>query len=477
MAQPIAPDYGQQFLFPPALEDWVPADHPARFLREFVEQLDLRALGFSVPTTVEGRPPYAPSLLLKIWLYGYFQRIRSTRKLEAACRDHLPLLWLSGLIAPDHNSLWRFWRDNQKALRLVFKQTVQLALRTGSVGLALQALDGTKIQAASSGPSGWSKKYMEELLEQLDAALEQIELKVIEENQPSDAPGYRLPAGLAQRQALRQEIKKGLAQLQADEREHYHSIEPEVRRMKVGDTNRYAYNAQAIADEKAGIIVACEASRQENDIGQLVPMVEQARENLGAAAAPTLTVADSGYGYSCDLQAAQAKGLNVLAPPLPNTNQPKTIPTRANTSRSTPLLKRSSVRKAGRWIMKDTPPRQDSASNVIAVIIGTVRCADNARAILKAGRSKCDRAIQRHKRCNGNWNSRTSAKNGRNAAGSLSHALHNSSSTMAFGAGRFGDWKQSKPSGHSYAPRSTCGCSTKNGRPAQMASLNRSLRR
>jgi transposase len=96
MAQPIAPDYGQQFLFPPGLEDWVPADHPARFLREFVEQLDLSTLGFAMPVAVEGRPPYHPSLLLKIWLYGYYHRIRSTRKLETACREHLSLLWLMG---------------------------------------------------------------------------------------------------------------------------------------------------------------------------------------------------------------------------------------------------------------------------------------------------------------------------------------------------------------------------------------------
>ena len=136
MAQPIAPDYGQQFLFPPALEDWVPVDHPARFLREFVDQLDLTALGFGLPVAVEGRPPYAPSLLLKIWLHGYFHRIRSTRKLETACREQLSLLWLTGLIQPDHNSLWRFWRDHKKALRTLFKQTVQLALQTGCVGLA-----------------------------------------------------------------------------------------------------------------------------------------------------------------------------------------------------------------------------------------------------------------------------------------------------------------------------------------------------
>jgi transposase len=189
MAQPIAPDYGQQFLFPPALEDWVPADHPARFLREFVDQWDLPKLAFVMPGAGEGGPPYAPSLLLKIWLYGYFHRIRSTRKLETACREHLSLLWLTGLIVPDHNSLWRFWSENKKALREVFQQTVTLAVRTGAVGLALQALDGTKMEAAASSPQGWSKAYMEKLLAQLDAALEESELKVVEENAGASGPG------------------------------------------------------------------------------------------------------------------------------------------------------------------------------------------------------------------------------------------------------------------------------------------------
>jgi transposase len=315
MAQPIAPDYGQQFLFPPALEDWVSADHPVRFLREFVDQLDLAALGFAMPTVSEGRPPYHPSLLLKIWLYGYYHRIRSTRKLEMACREHLSLLWLSGLIQPDHNSLWRFWRDHQQALRQVFKQTVQVALRTGAVGLALQALDGTKIQAAGSSPNGWSKEYMEKLLAQLEAALDEHELQVVAENAPVEQAGYRLPAGLAQRQALRDQIKQGLAQLAADGRHHYHPVEPEARRMKVGNTNRYAYNAQAVADAQEGVIVACDVNRQETDAGQLVPMVEQARQNLGVAAQETVTVADSGYGAGLDLQVAERRQMQVLAPP------------------------------------------------------------------------------------------------------------------------------------------------------------------
>lgn len=295
------------------------ADHPARFLREFVDQLDLASLGFAMPVAVEGRPPYHPGLLLKIWLYGYYHRIRSTRKLEVACREQLSLLWLTGLIQPDHNSLWRFWRDNKKALRAIFKQTVQVAVRTGAVGLALQALDGTKIQAAASTPQGWSKQYMEKLLAQLDEALDELELKVVADNADTEAPGYRLPVGLAERQALREQIKTGLAQLAADGRKSYHPVEPEARRMKVGDTNRYAYNAQAVADAQAGVIVACEATRQENDNGQLVPLIQQAREHLGVAAQDTVTLADTGYGAGADLQAAHENQMTVLVPPAEGT--------------------------------------------------------------------------------------------------------------------------------------------------------------
>jgi transposase len=318
MPQPIAPDYGQQFLLPPSIEEWVPPDHPARFIREFVEQLELSALGFEPPACTDGRPPYAPSLLLKIWLYGYLQRIRSTRKLEVACREHLSLLWLTGLIQPDHNSLWRFWRTNQVALRAVFKQTVQLAVRTGCVGLALQALDGTKVAAASSSHTGWTKEQMEKRLAELDEALATTELEIIRENDP-EAPGYRLPAGLTERQALREQIKAGLEQLRADGRQHYHPQEPEARRMKVGQVNRYAYNAQAVSDAQAGIITAAEVTRQETDHGQLVPLITQARENLGVAATPTETLADSGYGAGAELKAAAEAGLPVLVPPLEGT--------------------------------------------------------------------------------------------------------------------------------------------------------------
>src|SRR6202041_639898 len=110
--------------------------------------------------------------------------------------------------------------------------------------------------------------------------------------------------------------KRGLPKRQAAGPNHYPPANPEPRRMKVGDTNRYAYNAQAIADAQDKVIVACAATRQENDTGQLAPMIEQARENLGVAAAETVTIADTGYGSGADLQAASQKQMNVLAPPL-----------------------------------------------------------------------------------------------------------------------------------------------------------------
>lgn len=314
MAQPIAPDYGQQFLLPPALEDWVPKDHPVRFIREFVEQQDLAKLGFAMPISIEGRPAYAPGLLLKIWLYGYHHRIRSTRKLEAACRDQLPLLWLAGMIAPDHNSLWRFWRDNQQALRELFKQSVRLAVNAGLVGLALQAVDGTKIQATASSQKGWSKEGMEKLLAALDAELGEAEKQLENEGLNLEGGAYRLPQELEQKEALRAAVKAGLEQLEQDGRKHYHSKEPEARRMKCEGKKPFAYNAQAVVDQTHGVVVAADITVEETDSNELVGMVEQAQQNTGASSA-VLTVADGSYGSGGQVAEAAQRQLNVLVQP------------------------------------------------------------------------------------------------------------------------------------------------------------------
>jgi transposase len=316
MAKPICADYGQQFLLPPALEDWVPKDHPVRFIREYVDQLNLQEVGFVVPDGSEGRPPYAAGLLLKIWLYGYLHRVRSTRRLEAACREHMALLWLSGMIAPDHNSLWRFWRDNKKGIRQLVKHSAQVALKQGLVGLVLQALDGTKIAAVASGRSGWSKKQMQELLQELDMQLREAEQQIETAGAVEEGTGYRLPDNLQDKQALREAVKAGLKEVQESGRKHYHRHEPDARRMQCDGKNRFGYNAQAVVDQQSGVVMAAEVTVQENDIGQLVPLTQQAKENVqGPSGSNPVTVADSGYGTGADIAAAADKSLNVLVYP------------------------------------------------------------------------------------------------------------------------------------------------------------------
>ncbi|MBV8176378.1 MAG: transposase, partial [Verrucomicrobia bacterium] len=132
-------DYEQLHLLPPSLEDWVGERHPARFIREFVQSLDLAQIGFKEPNPEEGGECYALELLLTVWLYGYFRKTRSTRRLEQACLEEVGFMWLCGLHRPDHNALWRFRKDNKATVRELFKTTVKVALKLDLVALALQA--------------------------------------------------------------------------------------------------------------------------------------------------------------------------------------------------------------------------------------------------------------------------------------------------------------------------------------------------
>lgn len=273
MARPVCADYQTPFLLPPSLEDWIPTDHPARFLRAFVDSLSLEQLGFKAQSCLDGRPPYANEMLLKIWLYGYLNKIRSSRQLEKACYESISLLWLTGMNYPDHNTLWRFWRDNKDAFHNVFRQSVKVAVKTGLVGLALQAVDGTKIQSACSGRTGWTREQMQKLDEALETEIQTAE-ENIEKYGAEPAESFRLTPELSKPAELKAKIQEGLKQLEADGREHYHPQEPEARRMKCEGLIRFAYNAQAVVDEKSGVITAAEVTNHENDVGQLVPMAD-----------------------------------------------------------------------------------------------------------------------------------------------------------------------------------------------------------
>lgn len=311
MSRGIKADYQQLMMFPPLLEDWVGPEHPARFIRDFVDSLDLPGLGVRVRTAAVGRPPYSTGMLLKAWLYGYLNRIRSTRQLEHGCRENLGLIWLTGLKPPDHNTLWRFWQDNREALRRVFRQSVQVALHAGLLQLVLHAVDGTKIQAVSGRPGVWRRRDLEKALTRLDASVAQV-MNEVEAAQVQERGSYLLPEELQDQTVRRQRIQEALQMLATADRDHLHPGEPEARLMKVGAGVAPACNAQVVADGASGLLVAAQVVNAETDNQQLVPMLDQVQENLGATAQETL--ADGGYVSAAEIAQAGTRGYEVLTP-------------------------------------------------------------------------------------------------------------------------------------------------------------------
>jgi transposase len=311
MAHHIDADYSQQFLLPPSLEDWIGPDHPARFIREFVDALDLDGLGIRWASGEGGRPAYACGLLLKVWLYGYYERVRSTRKLERACRNHMGFIWLTGMNVPDHNTLCNFFRANKKGIRALFRKTVEVAVRAELVGFVLHAVDGTKVPARVANRGGWHKKKLEKLLAKLDEELVRLEAD-LEGASDLDEPSDALPEAVTERQALRERVLAALEALDEAGQKHLHPADEDARVMKCADRNRnlFGYNGQAVADEKQGIVVACETVQDCNDEHCLNAMVEHVDEQAGRHA--ERTVADAGYATGPELAQAQANGLDVV---------------------------------------------------------------------------------------------------------------------------------------------------------------------
>lgn len=308
----------QEWLLPPSLSELIPEDHPARFVLEFVSQLAWGELGIAAEPPVEGAPAYAPEILLLAWLYGFMVRVRSSRKLERACRENVVFMWLTGLQRPDHSTLSRFYQRNRQAMRPLLKQTVQLAVRVGLVDFAFQAVDGTRL-ASAARPSWRSGAATAALLQQVEQEIAAMEAANAQEDSTEGLP----PAGPRQRlgrEQMRTRLRQALAELErrtaAPGGRHdaagTSSSDPEAGLLKAAQGYVVGYNAQTVVDGRAQIVVAAEVTACSSDGEHLVPMVREAQAMTGQVA--EVVGADSGYFAIGSVVAAEQQGCEVFVP-------------------------------------------------------------------------------------------------------------------------------------------------------------------
>ena len=305
----------QVWMLPPALGDLIPNDHPARFVAEFVDALDHSAwveLGIGIEGEPLGAPAYHPRVLLCVWLHGFMTGIRSSRKLEVACRDQVPYLWLTGMQHPDHNTLWRFYQAHRDAMRRLLKYTVATAVELDLIDLAVQAVDGTKIAANAAGDRTYNVADLQRLLNRTEAAISELEAQ---NEGGEDSTPVRLPEKLQTAKKLKQRVKDAMNRLAQKERiKRVNLTDEDAQLMKGRSGIITGYNAQAMVSplntDTAGgsgmLITAVEVVNSASDSGQLAPMLEKAEELTGQRV--HITLADGGYHTAASLEAGEHRG-------------------------------------------------------------------------------------------------------------------------------------------------------------------------
>jgi transposase len=270
----------QGTLFPVCLEELIPDDHVCRVIDAFVDRLDMADLGFERAEAADtGRPGYDPRDLLKLYLYGYLQQIRSSRRLESECRRNIELMWLLGRLAPDHKTIAEFRRLHRDGVTAAGVELVRLARSVGLVKGEWIAIDGSKFQAVSSTRSVREREALERYLEQLEQSDRQDEVVI--------DPGA---------------VASALEKL----RQH---PEPEVGLMRTTNGIIPAYNVQAAVDAEHALIVVQQVTDQAADNRSLQQMAEAAKAAVGEPAQTLNVIADAGYSNGEQAEACEAKGI------------------------------------------------------------------------------------------------------------------------------------------------------------------------
>lgn len=313
----------QRVLFPEALDEYITEDNVVRFIDAFVDGLEMEELGFNRTAAKEtGRPPYDPRDLLKLYIYGYVNRIRTGRTLERECHRNVELMWLMRKLRPDFKTITDFRKDNRQAFRGVFRQFVMVCKGLGLLGGEWVAVDGSKFKAVNSGERNFTRKKLERRLKELDHKVE----RYLDEMDRSDREESDPPRD---KEELKQKIeklkeRKGryeelLRELNATGQRQVSLTDPDSRAMALTPRGEVSYNVQTAVDSKYHLIVAQEVTNEGLDNHQLFSMTHRAKEILGQREIDC--VADMGYYSHEEFQNCEAAGIKVyVAKPLNSKN-------------------------------------------------------------------------------------------------------------------------------------------------------------
>ena len=319
-------DRGETLLLPPSVDDFVDRENPVRAVDAFVDSLDLQALGFELrDESAMGRASYHPSVLLKLHLWGYFAQIRSSRRLEDAASHNLNAIWLTGRLLPDHSTISRFRKKQATAIARIFSQFTVICLELGLFGKELIAIDGTFIKAVNSRTNSYTAKQLRKLVEKIDRAaqhyLDELEALDSQEDQiagSGEGKGPQREELSAKLESIRQrqsELQTHLEDCEKSESGQLNLTDPDSRQLRKRGKTTVGYSVQIAVDDKNHLIPACEVTQDGNDLGQLHPMSQKAKENLGLSPDAALeTHADTGYHSGAQLTACHENNTEVYVP-------------------------------------------------------------------------------------------------------------------------------------------------------------------
>jgi transposase len=327
----------QSTLFPEHLEDYIAEDSTIRVIDAFVNRLDLHALGFErAEPSATGRPGYHPSVLLKIYVYGYMNRIQSSRRLERESHRNVELIWLTGRLMPDFKTIADFRRDNRKAIRRVCREFVEVCRELDLFSQTLVAIDGSKFKAVNSRDKNFTRKSVQRRIQKTEANIDRYlaKLDAVDREEPEirAITAEELKGKIATMEAKLDELNQRAAEVEADPDKQVSLTDPDARSMtKAGGGTVVGYNVQTAVDSKHHLIAAHEVTTRTVDRSELSGMAQQAKEATtdpredgeDATTESFTVVADPGYYKSEEIAKCYRNGIRALVPKIDTSGKTK----------------------------------------------------------------------------------------------------------------------------------------------------------